>query len=353
MGRRIYELLFVARFAPKAKDMASLIVRIDGVVANLSAGLVPDSAPEKVFQNLKQVYEKEKKSVPIKNGVVAQEDWNQISKNDKIKSYQEMNAIGHALMGLDFPNMRVGKMMLWVFVALLAGAAIVYVNVHKVATGPSSQIGETEQPGTRIDVIEASKLLTLVQVELDAVENADDAGNQWNIVSDRCQKLLAILRPASLSLNTMKYAGELEAYIDARKPGEVKARLESLAEAVMEDFREQPGRYFWVSGPKRWLEIAFWAYFGVLVGVIFYLAQQLKQGMFDRQDIPSMIGEIVIAPIVTCVVFFLFAYTGITEFSSTDTSIFIVLGFSFIFGYAIRRTVGLLDSLKRRILPEP
>jgi hypothetical protein len=349
MALRIYEQLLIVRFIPKAKDMDSLIIWIDGLITRLSAGLVSWRVPEEAFQKLKQGYEQEKQNVPIKNGTVIPDEWDQVPKNKKIQIYQEMNAIGHALMGLDFPNMRAGKIMLWIFVALLAGAVIAYLYAHMACAKEK----DTMSPSTRIDVIEAKELLTLVQVGLDDVENAADASKQWEIVAGHYQTLVDKLRPESLSLRTRQYAGDLGGYIAALKPGTAKVRLESLTVAVMEDLREQPGRFFWIRGPMRWLEVASWAFFGVLVGVIFYLAQQLKQGMFDRQDIPSMIGEVVIAPIVTCVIFFLFTYTGITEFSPTDASIFIVLGFAFIFGYAIRRTVGLLDSLKRRILPEP
>ena len=139
MALRIYERLFIVRFVPKAKDMDSLIVWVDGLIARLSTGLVPRSAPEEAFQNLKQGYEQEKQNVPMKNGVVTQDEWDQVPKSKKIQIYQEMNAIGHALMGLDFPNMRAGKTMLWIFVALFVGAVIAYVYAHQAGTAPASQ----------------------------------------------------------------------------------------------------------------------------------------------------------------------------------------------------------------------
>ena len=63
----------------------------------------------------------------------------------------------------------------------------------------------------------------------------------------------------------------------------------------------------------------------MLVGVIFYAAQQLKKGVFDRQDIPSMNGEIVIAPVVTCVIFFLFASDGANSIAASIASMGIYL----------------------------
>ena len=57
MVLRIYERLFIVRSVPKAKDMDSLIVWIDGLIARLSAGLVPRRVAEEAFQKLKQGYE--------------------------------------------------------------------------------------------------------------------------------------------------------------------------------------------------------------------------------------------------------------------------------------------------------
>jgi len=59
------------------------------------------------------------------------------------------------------------------------------------------------------------------------------------------------------------------------------------------------------------------------------------------------------APLVTCVVFFLFSLTGITNFDPSEETIIVILGIAFLFGYAVRRTVGLLENIKQRLLPAP
>ena len=73
----------------------------------------------------------------------------------------------------------------------------------------------------------------------------------------------------------------------------------------------------------------------------------------DRQDIATMAAEALMAPVVACVIFFLLEKTGITEISAAGESTFVVLGFAFVLGYAIRRTVGILDNIKKRLLPDP
>lgn len=59
-------------------------------------------------------------------------------------------------------------------------------------------------------------------------------------------------------------------------------------------------------------------------------------------------AELLIAPIVVPVVFFLFAMTGITDFVPSQASVTVNIGVAFILGFAIRRTIGLLDIIKKR-----
>lgn len=52
-------------------------------------------------------------------------------------------------------------------------------------------------------------------------------------------------------------------------------------------------------------------------------------------------------------ILFLFDLTGITAISPQESSMTSIVGFAFVFGFAIRRTLGLLDTVKKRLLPEP
>lgn len=111
--------------------------------------------------------------------------------------------------------------------------------------------------------------------------------------------------------------------------------------------------YFWTIHPWRWVELALWATIGCLVGLLFYIASQLKQGIFQPEEIPMFGAELLMAPIVVPVVFFLFAMTNITTFTPSESSITVNIGVAFILGFAIRRTIGLIDVIKKRLLPDP
>jgi hypothetical protein len=202
---------------------------------------------------------------------------------------------------------------------------------------------------SRNDILEIQPLLTQLSAQLGKTTDSSPP-EEW----EASQKTLADLKKTMSTLDwrfpTKKHLGALEGNLEAKNHTAAQTALQRLEKTIDRDLADT---FFWTRAPLQWLEIGWWAFFGVLVGIIFYLAKQLKLGIFDRQDVPSICGEIFIAPIVTCVIFFLLPKTEITEFSPSEDTILLVLGFAFLFGYAIRRTVGLLENIKRRIFPQP
>jgi len=186
-----------------------------------------------------------------------------------------------------------------------------------------------------------------------AEKEATEREAAWADVKGNYNQVKKGLLELPISHTTQQRLGKLLANINQKNLENSRKIVVELKVNIDSDIYNMRETFFYTTNPLKWLEIATWSWFGVLVGVIFYMSKQLKLGVFDRQDVPSILGEIFMAPIVTCVIFFLFDATGITEFSPADDSIVIVLGFAFIFGYAIRRTVGLLDNIKQRLLPSP
>ena len=87
--------------------------------------------------------------------------------------------------------------------------------------------------------------------------------------------------------------------------------------------------------------------------MVFYIAGLMSEGRFEPENRAMFLAEAAIAPVVVLVIFFLFTLTGITGISPTETSLAGQLGFAFMFGFAIRRTIGLLDTIKKKIFPDP
>jgi hypothetical protein len=198
--------------------------------------------------------------------------------------------------------------------------------------------------------VEIHEQLAILRLQLNKPSSTDI---DWSGVSATAGNLSESLLKDTLSFRSKKLLGTFNAAVKQQDAETGKQTLSELEIAVAQDLEDPPANYLWTSGPGKWLEFAFWAFFGVLVGLMYYVSTRLKVGLFDRQDCSTMAAEVLMAPIVACVVFFLLSETGITEISTAGESIFTILGFAFLLGYAIRRTVGVLDNLKKRILPEP
>ena len=228
-----------------------------------------------------------------------------------------------------------------------------------LATGALSRMEVFFSTQTEIDERQQRHKIVLIYFQLEQLISrltsfdSSDKEAAWEDVKDNYNLLQSGLFELPISHATQQRLGTLLANISQKSLDNARKTVAELKVNIDSDIFNMRETFFYTKNPLKWLEIATWSWFGVLVGVIFYMTKQLKLGVFDRQDVPSMLGEIVMAPIVTCVIFFLFDATGITEFSPADDSIVIVLGFAFIFGYAVRRTIGLLDNIKQRLLPSP
>jgi hypothetical protein len=161
--------------------------------------------------------------------------------------------------------------------------------------------------------------------------------------------LWAAIRQIELSFTTLQLLATVTAEAHEGTLTENSEYLASLKRALLADLESQRKGLFWSDRVGRWAEIAWWAEIGVLVGILFYIASFLMRGKFNREETSMMIAEIVIAPIAVPIIFFLFAFTGITSVSVGETSLPVTIGLAFILGYAIRRTLGVIDVIKTKI----
>lgn len=385
---------------PSAEDMTTLLSETDELFEVLSKKIVATSLQSQVLESVKKIYDTAKPQLPAGTQGINKADWDTKSKNERGQLFADFSAIKRSLAGLDFPDIRAGARTFKVLVTALVLSVVSYIFLHlylsptgaptvitpqstdaeaSVATvaQDSSNInttsgtdnssgttnihvpsnmpatGETEHQTTEAiakhsqSIIAIETLITSLQLQLSSTPN------DWNKATTIGTKLSDQISKDALSFRTIKLLGTLEGDLKQQDADAGKAALRALEASVTEDLEDPPAHYLWTTGAKKWIEIAFWAFFGVLVGLMYYVSTRLKQGLFDRQDISTMTTEALVAPVVACVIFFLFSKTGITEISPSGESVLVVLGVAFILGYAIRRTIGILDNLKKRILPEP
>ena len=268
---------------------------------------------------------------------------------------------------VDKRQLRQGMGAFRLFAAVLAALGVLYCVTH-VRGSPLNF-----QRASKIDDRQITTLLQLLDRMEGAVGNlsareapksktnqVDGATREQEVKSGTLKEIVGNIRTeifrndlsSGIPYGILGLLGEVEADIDSEKVATTKSpqRLRKELEPALESLR---ARYFWTGVPGRWIEIAWWAEFGTLVGLLFYIAGCLGAGFFNREEGSMFFTEILITPWVVTVVFFLIDFTGMTSLKPNESSIFTTLGFSFILGFSIRRTVGLLDLIKKKILPHP
>ena len=164
--------------------------------------------------------------------------------------------------------------------------------------------------------------------------------------------LTSVLYPLPLPYETIRLLGMASAELEA---GDITVHVtyQNFLTHLQTDLESLSTSYFWTSHPWRWLELSLWASMGCLVGLLFYIAGLLGKGVFRPEEGTMFMAELLMAPVVVPVIFFLFTLSGISEFIPSQSSITMNIGIAFIFGFAIRRTIGILDIIKKRFFPDP
>src|SRR5262249_28329612 len=201
------------------------------------------------------------------------------------------------------------------------------------------------------DIIDLDRILNTTQTRLRELRSTDAAEKE--VATAALAALKPQMRTALLKISSdydsLRLLSALESDIDT---GQITSA--QSFERFRDHTRKTLARLTVASWPyihRDWLEIAWWAELGTLVGILFYLCGLLSNGLFRVEEVATFWTEIAIAPIVIPVVFFLFAFVSLSDPSKASSTV--RLGIAFLLGFSIRRTVGLLDLAKKKILPDP
>ncbi len=289
------------------------------------------------------------KRIRLKNDALDSEDWDKKTENDKREAYLELVKIFQHLIVLNKNELRIGITTFFILLVLIfVGSIGAYLYLHI----DSSRNDASSKKRINIEsVFEIEKELSIIQSlvgQLDKEETKKKFERSFfKITEHLINEPLRSKITFDLKKNFGMLAGEKEM-------GNVKLEtfkgFRKILEAEIESINT---KFFWLGTPGKWYEIAFWSFWGVIVGILFYIAGLIDSGIFLTEQIPMFLTEIVITPIVVIAIFFLFALTRLSNFIPSESSIYTILGISFILGFAIRRTVGLLDNIKKKIFPEP
>lgn len=106
---------------------------------------------------------------------------------------------------------------------------------------------------------------------------------------------------------------------------------------------------FWISPVGIIVEIFFWSLFGVLVNLMLNSAKFLVKNSFRPREFWIGLTKIVYTPIISFILVFAFM-SGYIDFGDYTVRSYSIPIIAFLFGYSVRKTVNLLDSLSKKIL---
>lgn len=449
---------FSNRFSASSSDVDKLLSKIEKILIQIAGNANAHNYWDTKLKDLKtdkDTLPDTKDKIPMKDGMVNKEVWNQKSEEDKRKLWLIVDTAFHQLRSFNRDRLLCGEIFFVIFLLLLIMTVGIYQDLHSPwlgSWGPGRKFSpkHTMNLDPR-DTAEIWEEVRIVELKLGEEKAKKEEGRvsvvkqEFFILKGLLEKLVS--RVGLLSPETSSLLGAFSAELKAGNPnyktfqeflgklgddlkrlkvkenipiwelarkvkmklGEVQGKInkdqlmdlnsdfEELinrvdqhdtkeplvfpfetsmllgalsAEIVADDptahqtFQEFLKKlradlesfstpYFWTTSPCWWCELFFWSLFGCLVGILFYIAGLLMQGIFNTEEIAMFLAEIFTAPLVVLVVFFLFTFTGITGFAPNEASITVCIGFAFILGFAVRRTIGLLDTLKKRIFPDP
>ena len=349
MGTILGSLLGMNR-APTDEDMKKMIDECDALVGELGSRVKFAEQLSADLEKVKKDYGEIKTAKIQMNGdAIDQQVWNSKSDEQKTTAYEEIHSVVDRLGNLNKSDLRQGKMLFTVISSILVLSVVLYFFMHWEGRRDSTAGGATRSVPTR-EVIEIQKHLVQLQA-FAKLDQKQDSVKSLVRTSFNALKTIVLSRSNILSPDVAELVGKLEGQIELQTlPQET---LDSMGRMLSAQIKSLNARFFWNADSRKWLEIMFWSVWGTIVGILFYLAGKLSGEIFDRHEIPEIAAEIIITPLVVVTIFFLFDFAGITAVVPQESSIYITLGFAFILGFAIRRTVGLLDTIKKRILPEP
>jgi hypothetical protein len=347
--------------SPTSEEAGDLLNNCERLIRRIEPHKQEDKKFSEVLNLLKDNFTELKALIKFKDNSLDKEDWDKKQEDEKIKIYMDLNSIFKTLTALNRCEILIGKLLFTVFAAIFITIIILYLFLH------GKSIKKTDPTGIDSNaVVEIEKNFKIMedQIEPFSAESEGTAKDSKMITGqklfeDSFNKLKNTLtkEPLSskLSFKLKKTLGALEGEISVNKikKEKLKETLIELKKIVEVEIESLTTQFFWVNTPGKWYEITFWSLFGVLVGILYFIAGSLRKGILNISDITMMVAEIIITPPVVLIVFFLFPFTDIKTFTPSELSIYMTMGISFILGFAIRRTVGLLDNIKRRLLPDP
>ena len=352
-------------YTPDGQAVGQILGKIDVMLAQLDPTSTHTVRLERIKRSMTEL--KSAKvgqavaELPMKDGALDRVGWDAKPEADRRAVWEKVSAIHDELRSLNAASLVSGRRYFALFSILFLLVVSGYLCVHRQAG--SSQVGAGLPSVKIVETLNQARLIELKLAALKDRQNRKLSGApaasleqelavEWKAIQDQWVSAKHVLYGIALPYETMRLMGMFSAESEA-KDSSLFVTYQAFLKHLHADLESLSTSYFWTSHPWRWLELSLWASMGCLVGLLFYIAGLLGKGVFRPEEGTMFWAELLMAPVVVPVIFFLFTLSGMAEFIPSQSSITMNIGVAFIFGFAIRRTIGILDIIKKRFFPDP
>lgn len=336
-----------------AEAVNDLIAKISGLldhVQQLTRGRLASQAD--LVESIGEEFSQLRTKVTGPHGQVDPTSWKARPESERREDGIALRSVFLKLRCLNQDELWSGKCHFVIFTVILVSLSTAYIVLH---WGLRS---ETVNADTVIDTGNHLHTVVLDISGLRGINSGRDS--EGTLDSEHLAKVSAALKTLretankfELSTGVLQLLGRLEASVEHREVKEAEKLALDLSRKLSGEVECSRSGFLWCDRTGQWVEIALWAELGTLVGLVFYIAGSLSKGRFEVAETAMLWTEAAIAPLVVLAIFFLFGLIGFTELSPLETSVTQKAGLAFILGFTIRRTLGLLDIVKKRIFPDP
>lgn len=226
------------------------------------------------------------------------------------------------------------------YIFLLCSILTLVIGIYLSIHGGSQGRNATEKNSAGIETLK----LNTTDIAFISTSLLSDSVRKDTVVMqkqlDIIEDYLLLQYPGWDSVNRI----QLRKYFKNLTPASLTASLDKR--------KIQVSSYFWLSGKWAYAEIIYWALFGVLASLIFYVSDIAKDPKtpFNPKQIPSQIAKLFYAPLVTLILIFSYDYFAGENAVDIEASKGMLI-VSFLLGFYSGRAMEMLNRVKELLLP--
>ncbi len=219
---------------------------------------------------------------------------------------------------------------------------VLYISLHFIGNYNYGDILDPQN--TKLEYLSGDQILVVTEFNKTEIILTD---------SILLNKKLLFSKDSLVRQNIFKYICNLYPDIDL---SETKKLKEFITVMDLNNIKPLLSKYpirihslFWLGNKWIYLELTFWALFGVLANLLYNVAEQIRNKSFTKYEIPVHVAKILYSPF--CVIIIYICYNTINEQPHDIQYTLYSLAVAFLLGFFSGRMIDLLNRIKDLLLP--